>query len=169
MKKILRVQPIYTMIIWGVLFGLMMIMVFLEKIMNWEKSEIGITLIYYCFMGMCATVALIIFLYYLQFALVDENGIVIRGLFYKITEMRWMDIKEISIERVCTYDNRSQVYLRGIILKLNNNECIKGRAGRNRKGKSPWYIIASKKNLAIIKNYYPSLNDKTITSFESNQ
>ena len=169
MKKILRVQPIYTMIIWGVLFGLMMIMVFLEKIMNWEKSEIGITLIYYCFMGMCATVALIIFLYYLQFALIDENGIVIRGLFYKITEMRWIDIKEISIERVCTYDNRSQVYLRWIILKLNNNECIKGRAGRNRKGKSPWYIIASKKNLAIIKNYYPSFNDKTITSFESNQ
>ena len=159
MKRILRVQPIYTMIIWGVTFGLMMVIVFLEKILNWEKSEIGITILYYCLMGLFATISLIIFLYYLQFALVDENGIVIRGLFYKIAEIRWTDIKEITIERLCTYDNRSNIFLRWIIIKLASKEYVKGRAGRNRKGKSPWYIIASKKNLAIIANYYPSLKN----------
>ena len=102
------------MIIWGVLFGLMMIMVFLEKIMNWEKSEIGITLIYYCFMGMCATVALIIFLYYLQFALVDENGIVVQsskdtgvgdinGRVHSVAQMSLKATKEVAGKTLTLY------------------------------------------------------------------
>ena len=101
-------------------------------------------------------------------ASVDENGIVIRGLFYKIAEVRWTDIKEITIERLCTYDNRSYIFLRWIIIKLDSKEYVKGRAGRNRKGKSPWCIIASRKNVAIIANYYPSLKDHTIDPIESN-
>ena len=168
MKRILRVQPIYTMIIWGVMFGCMMAIVFLGEILNWGKSETGITILYYCLMGLFAIISLIGFLYYLQFASVDENGIVIRGLFYKIAEVRWTDIKEITIERLCTYDNRSYIFLRWIIIKLDSKEYVKGRAGRNRKGESPWCIIASRKNVAIIANYYPSLKDNTIDPIESN-
>ena len=93
-------------------------------------------------------------MYYLQFAIVDEKGILIRGLFYKIATLRWSDIKEITSEKVVTHNSRGGISLNWLIIKTDKKEDVHGRAGANRRKKSPWTIIANVRNRTIIGNYY---------------
>lgn len=152
-KTILRVQPIYTILIWFIAFCCFVFFLFLPYIFKWDSSDIyGI--IFYCVIGICALVSLMILVYYIQFAYVDSEGIIIRGLFYQIIKLRWKDIDNIVCQKIITYDNRTNIYLNWIIIKLHDAEYIQGRAGRNRRKKSPWCIIATKKNIAKINQYF---------------
>lgn len=160
MKKILRVQPVYKIVTWLVLFGIMMVMVFLPDILgslHFGRLDPSAMTLYYCGMGAFAAVALVVFLYQLQFAVVDENMIVIRVLFFKIAALRWTDIKKITIERIWDYDNISYFSFRWMVITADGY--AKGRKGLNWRGKSPWCILASKKNLAVVKHYYPDIRE----------
>ena len=152
MKKILRVQPWYTIIMTAVVFICFVVFLFLGQIMNWEENSFSI--LWYFLIGICALIALAIFMYYLQFAIVDEKGILIRGLFYKIAILHWSDIKEITSEKVVTHNSRGGISLNWLIIKTDKKEDVHGRAGVNRRKKSPWTIIANVRNRTIIGNYY---------------
>lgn len=151
-KKILRVQPLYTMLIWFVALSSFVFLLFLPQILQWETGgPYGV--IYYCTMSVCASISVIILIYYLQFAYVDSEGIVIRGVFYQIVKLRWKDIRKVTCEKIVTYDNRENIYLKWIVIKTHSSDEVEGRAGRNKKNKSPWCIIATKKNMEIISQY----------------
>ena len=152
MRKILRVQPWYTMIMTAGVFICFVVFLFLGQIMSWEENSFSI--LWYFLMGICALISLAIFIYYLQFAIVDEKGILIRGLFYKIAILCWSDIKEITSEKVVTHNSRGGISLNWLIIKTDKKEYVHGRAGINRCKKSPWTIIANIRNRTIIENYY---------------
>lgn len=135
-------------------FCIFIFFIFLPQLLKWEGTK-DKDIIWYCLIGTCAFVSLIIFIYYLQFAYIGGEGITIRGLFYKIAQIRWEDICCISCEKLMTYDNRENIFLGWIVIRLEESERVHGRAGRNRKGKSPWCIIATKKNIEIISQYFP--------------
>lgn len=159
-KKLIRVQPIYTMVIWFIAFCILIFFIFLPQLLKWEGTK-DKYIIWYCLIGTCAFVSLLIFIYYLQFAYISKDGIIIKGIFYKIAQIRWEDICCISYEKLITYDNRENIFLKWMVIKMAESEFIHGRAGRNRKGKSPWCIVATKKNIEIISQYFP-ITEKTI-------
>lgn len=153
-KDFIRIQPIYTPTIWLITTCVFIVLLFLEQILGWEKAEVGYAIIWYIFMGGIALVSFAIFIYYCQFACIDKSGIKIRGVFYKIVEIKWNEIYSINKESVVTYDNRTNVSLKWLIIRLNKNDSIVGRAGRNRRNKFPYYIIATKRNIEIIGQYF---------------
>lgn len=139
------------MIIWLVAVGIFVFFMFLGHIEGWSQSD---NIRMYCFSGFMAAVALIVFIYYIQFAIIDENGITIRGLFYRIAKIRWDEIAEITCKKVVTYDNRTNVLLSWLLIKRDKTEYVKGLAGSNKRNKSPWCIIATKRNKEIISKFY---------------
>lgn len=141
------------MILWSIAFACCFILIFIGQIMGWDTSG-NSSIVLYCLMGACSLISLIILLYYLQFAIIDENGITIRGLFYRIAKIKWEDIAVITCEKIVTYDNRTNVFLSWLVVKCDKSEYVKGRAGRNRRNKSPWCIAATKRNKAIIGQYF---------------
>ena len=145
-KTILRVQPVYTMLIWFIALCCFITFLFLPQILKWEVYAVD-AIIYYCLMGLCAVTSLLILLYYIQFAYVNSNGIVIKNLFYQITSLTWDEIHSINYQKIMTYDNRTNISLNWIVIKLHASEFVRGSAGRNRRKKSPWCIIATKKIL----------------------
>lgn len=150
-KKILLVQPIYTLLIWGILLCCLIFFNFLPLLFNWDFAGFY-SIIYCCLFVILTLITLAKFLYYLQFAIIDNDGIIIRGIFFKTAKVLWEDIYDISHEKIVTYDNRENVALSWLVIKLDESELIHGRAGKNG-SKSPWCIFASKKNISVISQY----------------
>jgi hypothetical protein len=92
-------------------------------------------------------------LYNLQYAVVDDKGIKIKGLFYEIAYIEWKEIYEILKKKIVTHDSRGAIVFCWIIIKLNKKDSIR-RVGINRRNKSPWQIVGSKKNIEIIEKYH---------------
>ncbi len=158
-KKIIRVQPLYTLFFWFLATCILVFMLFLGKIMHWESSEPAETLSYILFgTGIAVTVGY--FIYYLQFGILDENGIVIRGLFYRIAKVNWDQVSAIYQMKRTTYDNRTNIALLWLIITVDDKKPIKtiqsmkGLAGKNRRGRPPYQIIANKRNIALIGQYH---------------
>lgn len=141
----------YTMLIWAVALGMLVFFMFLGHIGGMSQSE---NICMYCVFGSLAAIVLIVFIYYIQFAIIDEKGIIIRGLFYRIVKIQWNEIAEITCEKIVTYDNRTNVLLSWLLIKRDKAEFVKGRAGRNKRNKSPWCIIATERNKEIISRFY---------------
>lgn len=158
MKKIIRVQPRYTMILWAIIFLACLSLAFIGEVLGWDSSGAA-PIFWYCLMGICSLISLTILFYYLQFAVIDDDGITIRGMFYQIIKLKWEEIATISCERIITYDNRTSVFLSWLVIKLDSFEYVNGRAGRNKRNKSPWCIIATKHNMEIISQYF-KITDK---------
>lgn len=151
-KKILRVQPVYTMLLYLFMVLCFVFFLFMPSILKWDSSGIY-DIIYYCLMGSCCCFAAAMLIYYIQFARVDSEGIVISVLFYPIAKVRWEDVHSAVCCKVLTYDNRTNVYLKWIVLKCSASDYVRGRVGRNKKNKSPLCIIATAKNIAVISQY----------------
>lgn len=152
-KAIIRIQPIYTPLIWLIATCILVFFIFLGHILGWETTGIS-AIIWYILMAVLALTSFTIFVYYCQFASIDKSGIKIRGVFYKIADIKWDEIYSIKKESLVTYDNRTNVSLMWLVIRLNMNDSIIGRAGKNRRNKPPFYIIASKKNINIIGQYF---------------
>jgi glucan phosphoethanolaminetransferase (alkaline phosphatase superfamily) len=152
-KEIIRVQPVYTILIW-----LILIIVFFAflvfPIFVWEDQNMFSEL-WYILISILLTLSIIILVYYIQVAILNEEGIIIRGLFYTIAKIRWADINKIEERSIVTYDNRIPVLLKWFIIYIKKQKNVKfKRGGINKKNKAPWYIIATKKNREIIGKYY---------------
>lgn len=141
------------MLIWFIALCCFVIFLFMPWILKWKDYDVY-AIIYFCLMGFCAIISLSILLYNIQFAYVDNNGIVIKTLFFQITKLTWNEIHSICCQKIMTYDNRTNISLNWLVIKLSASECVYGRAGKNRRKKSPWCIIATKKNISIISKYF---------------
>lgn len=156
MKKdtsVLRVQPLYTTIMWGLLTCTLIFFIFLPILLGWDyKSAYGV--VWAILMSFLAVVCLLHFVYYIQYAHVNDEELTIKGLFRTIVKIKWGEIQSISIDNVITYDSRANIYLNWLVIKKHKEDQVKGRGGINRKNKSPWYIIVTKKNVEILRRYY---------------
>ena len=137
------------MILFFVLTITMAVFIHLPYILKWD-GDVGIKVLWFTLTGGGLILALFAFIYYLQFAIANDDGITIRGLFYKIVELRWVDIVSAEAKKCVTYDNRGTISLLWIILKTDKKQEVGGLAGENSRKRAPWYVIATKKNMKII-------------------
>lgn len=141
------------MIMFFVLAATMAVFIHLPYILKWE-GDVGIKVLWFTLTGGGLVFSLFSFLYYLQFAVADEKGLTIRGLFYKIVVISWDELALVQTRKLVTYDNRGTISLLWIIFKTDKKQEVCGRAGENSRKKAPWFIIATKKNLEIIGKYH---------------
>lgn len=152
-KYILRVQPIYTILICLITFILLIILIFLPSWMNWEDTESLWGYIWYSSMTLFSLYFFGLFLYNLQYAIVDDKGIKIKSLFYVIAYIEWKEIHEILKKDLVTHDSRGAMVFCWLIIKVNKKDAIR-RVGINRRNMPPWQIIGSKRNIEIIEKYH---------------
>ena len=152
-KKInLRVQPIYSIVIFYVLGLISLFFILMPTILSWKSSNLMIQIIWYL-------VLILFFLYgfvkgtlYLQFAEIDKECLVIKNLFHVIAVVKWSEISSVKKEKILTYESRGYICLEWIVIRTDESQET-SRVKYNRKGVFPLLIIANKKNLSILSKY----------------
>ena len=150
-KEILKVQPWYSSIVWIVLSACGGVMLILPNALSWEYSTKLSLVIYYAISMIFIVLGLIYALRFMEYAELYENRVVIKSLFGKIVSLEWNDIKSIKIEDLITYDSRGHIYLSWIVIK--SSKCVLGKGRLNKKKNSFCQIVASSKNIAVLKRY----------------
>lgn len=131
-KKILRVQPVYTMLLYLFMVLCFVFFLFMPSILKWDSSGIY-DIIYYCLMGSCCCFAAAMLIYYIQFARVDSEGIVISVLFYPIAKVRWKDIQSAVCCKVLTYTTGQTSILNGLSSNAALRTMCAGARGETKK------------------------------------
>ncbi len=97
---------------------------------------------------------LITFVMFCQFAILDETGINFNTIFYKIDYVSWDAIVKIEILNLPTLSSRGGASTRMQWICIYTDYAQKAEiGGGNSKGKPPWQIKASKKNIKAIKQF----------------
>ncbi len=150
-KVKLIVQPLYSIIIWLILF-LAMVSILIFPNIFWETER----LIWKIAFNICISFMVLIcaysFLQITQIAIVSETGIIIKNAFGNIACIKWEMIVSITKEKLVTYDSRGQISLNWIVIRTENSQIANTRA-ENKRNIAPWQIKASKKNISIIEAF----------------
>ena len=160
-KTILRVQPIISPLCWFLLSATFVFILLLPQIADfsgllWHK------ILYYSMFSLLCAVCLFLCAYYIQFAVVDDTGIKLYRVCFQIGQIAWKDCYSVTKEKLNTLDSRANILKWWIVIKKARRDEIKG-GGKNRRGKMPLYIIATKKNIEVISKYHKV---QKIDSFE---
>lgn len=151
-KKTIFVQPVYTIVTWVIALLLIIIILFLPSILQWDRGDKSEVIMYYGLFSIVLLIALIALLYYIQVAILSDEGVLIKNIFGKIVFIEWSAITDISIQELI-YDPRYAIKKKWIVLKTDNSQ-IAHKSGVNRRKKGPWQIKATTKNIDAIKQYY---------------
>lgn len=151
-KIILRVQPIATIGTWLILLAIFILFIFMPSWGNFEKSELDSKIIFYSILVIICLLCFISFIYQLQYAIVSEDGIIIKNLFFTFISIKWREIYEISQENLFIFDRGTKKYC-WLIFRLNQKDQIK-KVGKNIRNEAPWQIIGTKRNIEIIEKYH---------------
>lgn len=151
-KMKLRVQPIYSIVIYFVLGLLFLFFMFMPTLLAWEESSLIIEILYYLVLTLFCVYGFIQGTLHIQFAEIDKGSLVIKNLFRIITVVKWNEISSVKKEKILTYDSRGYICLEWIVIRTDESQEIY-RAKYNRKGIFPILIIANKKNLSILGKY----------------
>lgn len=149
-KLFLRVQPVYTMIVWFILFCAFF---FLATFPFWLWEREGAWIIYSVLMVLGALCLLVISIYYCQYAAIDEKGICIRNIFCTIAKAKWSGIYSITKQKLVTHESRGSISFNWLVIRSDKKDRVRGRGGENKRNRPPWYIIATKKNIAAIEKF----------------
>lgn len=153
-KKIkLRVQPIYSIVIYFVLGLLFLFFMFMPTLLSWEKSSLIIEILCYLVLTFFCVYGFIQGTLHIQFAEVDKEKIIIKNLFHTVAVVKWSEISSVKKEKILTYDSRGYICLDWLVIRINETQKSPYRAKCNRKGIFPILIIANKKNLSMLGKY----------------
>lgn len=153
-KRLLLVQPLYSIVIYTFLSLLCLLCCFLPHLLKWENSKVLLKIIYYFIFTSGTILFLIISILCIEFAFIDDQKIVIKNIFGEIVKVEWNECCSISKERILTYNSRSIIFLNWLIIKTDKAQKA-SRVRLNRKNVLPILIIASKKNIEAIIFYAP--------------
>ena len=149
-KSLLRIQPIYTILVHLFLVLCFTFFLFMPYLLHWE---IDIENMWYWIYYICFTIFLLIcvylFLRSIEWGIIDKQGFTIKCVFGKINYLKWKEIIDIKIEKKETWSSRgSPVYANWIIIRISNVEQTK--IGFNKKKHNSIWVTANKKNIQII-------------------
>lgn len=148
----LRVQPIYSIIIYYVLCLISLFLMFLPKLFTLEENGVIIKVIWCLIMTSIFLYGFVQGTLHIQFAEIDNEKIIIKNLFQDIALIKWSEISSIRREKILTYDSRGYICFEWIVIRTKENqECH--RARYNKKNTYPILIIANKKNFKILNRY----------------
>ena len=148
----LRVQPIYSIIIYFVLGLIFVFFMFIPTLLTWEKSNWIIDILFYLIMSLFLVYSLLMGILHIQFAIIDKEKVVIRNLFQVISEVKWSEVSSVKKEKKLTYNSRGYIYLDWIVIRTDESQDLY-RAKYNKKNKFPILIIANKRNLYQLSKY----------------
>lgn len=146
----LRVQPIYSIVIYFVLGLIFLFFMFIPTLLSWKESTWIIEVLYYLVMTLFFVYGFVQGVLHIQFAEVDKEKIIIKHLFHTIAVVKWTEISSVKKEKILTYDSRGHICLDWLVIKTDETQQTPYRAKYNRKGVFPILIIANKKNLSIL-------------------
>ena len=95
----LRVQPIYSIIIYFVLGLIFVFFMFMPTLLTWEKSNWIIEILFYLIMSLFLVYSLLMGILHIQFAIIDKEKVVIRNLFQVISEVKWSEVSSVKKEK----------------------------------------------------------------------
>ena len=155
----LRVQPIYSIIIYYVLGLISFFLMFMPTILSWEDGRWFLKFVLYFILTFFLVYGFIQGTLHIQFAEIDKESLVIKNLFRIITVVKWNEISSVKKEKILTYDSRGHICLEWIVIRTDESQEIY-RAKYNRKGVFPILIIANKKNLSVLGKYIKIREEK---------
>lgn len=99
-KRLLLVQPLYSIVIYTFLSLLCLLCCFLPQLLKWENSKVLLKIIYYFIFTSGTILFLIISILCIEFAFIDDQKIVIKNIFGEIVKVEWNECCSISKERI---------------------------------------------------------------------
>lgn len=150
-KKVLFVQPIYSVCVRGMLSCFCVVACFFPTILQWSNTSIIICFFYYslfAFLGCCFFYSM---LNSFQLAFLSEKGLIVRNIFKVILSFHWLDVVSIEKKSLLTYNNKAHIYLHWIVISTKNGQIAK-KGGINRR-EEPCQLIASKRNIEFLKYF----------------
>lgn len=149
----LRVQPIYSIVIYFVLGLIFLFFMFMPTLLSWEESTLILEILYYLVSTLFCVYGFIQGTLHIQFAEVDKEKIIIKNLFHTVAVVKWSEISSVKKEKILTYDSRGYICLDWLVVRTDESQEVPYRAKCNRKGEFPLLIIANKKNFDIVGKY----------------
>lgn len=149
-KSLLRIQPIYTILVHLFLVLCFTFCLFMPYLLHWE---IDIENMWCWIYNICITIFLLIYLFLflrsIEWGIVDKQGLTIKCVFGKINYLSWKEVIDIKVDKKETWSSRgSPVYANWIIIRNSNAEQTK--IGFNKKKNNSIWVTANKKNIQII-------------------
>jgi len=126
-------------------------MLLLPTILLWEKSERFVQIIYYTISIGFIILGLFLTLRFTEYAIINDNEIIIKSVFGKIVSFKNHEIKSINMKNLITYDSRGYISLQWIVIKTDT--CSLKRGGLNKKSNNFCQFIASQKNMSVLRQY----------------
>lgn len=149
----LRVQPIYSIVIYFVLGLIFLFFMFMPTLLSWEERSLILEILCYLVLTLFCVYGFIQGTLHIQFAEVDKEKMIIKNLFHVIAILKWSEISSVKKEKILTYDSRGHISLDWLVIRTDETQQTSYRAKYNRKGVFPILIIANKKNLSILGKY----------------
>ena len=112
---------------------------------------VGTQIIYYIIAVLFIVIGVLLALRFMEYAVIIEDKIIIYSPFGKIGSYKKEKIRSIKKEKLITYDSRGYISLQWIVIKTDSSLLKKGRI--NKKGNTFCQIIASPKNISVLKQY----------------
>ena len=151
-KYILRIQPIYTILVNLFLVLCFTFLLFVPYLLHWDTDVENIWYwIYYICFSTFLLIYVFLFLRSIEWAIVDKQGITAKCVFGKINYLQWEEIIDIKVEKKETWSSRgSPVYANWIIINLNVKQT---KIGFNKKKSNSIWLTANKKNIETINKF----------------
>ena len=156
-KVILRTRPIHLIVISAIGLALFIFMFFIPLVLKWHDEDLVYKILWYIIMTAGTIICLYFFLSFLEFAIVQDDTLIIRKfIFFKLVELPLEKIQYVFIERLSAQPHLNSSSVDWITLCLDKNEKLQERkyGGNNKKGKSSWQIMATSKNLEVLRQYF---------------
>ena len=150
-KEILRIQPLYSIIIWFAVSVCGAVMTVLPSVFLWESRILFAQVSYYIISAVFIALGVLAALRYMEYAAIDGGKITVRSPFGKILSLKNDEIKAIKIKKLTTYNSRGNVSLMWIVVEKDNSILTSG--GLNKRNDNYCCIIASEKNISILKRF----------------
>lgn len=149
----LRVQPIYSIIIYFVIGLIFLFFMFMPTLLSWEKNSLLFEVLSYLVSSVFFVYGFAQGIMHIQWAEVDKEKMIIKNLFCVIAVLKWSEINKVKKKKILTYDSRGYICLDWLVITTDEHQEIPYRAKYNKKGVFPLLIIANRKNLDVLGKY----------------
>lgn len=155
-KAILRTKPIHLIVFSAIGISLLIFVLFMPILFKWSEDDLVWKILWYVISAAGITFFFYQLLANLEIAIIQNNTFIIKKfLFITIVEVPLEKLQYVFLEKLPVQSNPGSPSVNWITLCLDKKEKTNERkhGGINRKNKSPWQIIATRKNIEVLSQY----------------
>ena len=118
----LRVQPIYSIVIYFILGLISLFFVFMPMLLSWKESSWLIEFVWHFAMTLFIVYGFAQGILHIQWAEVDKEKMIIKNLFCVIAVLKWSEINRVKKEKILTYDSRGYICLDWLVIRTHETQ-----------------------------------------------